>query len=151
MTGRGCQIMLKYNISTMLLGQNKSLWKICCILIKKKVHQFCIKQTKFMTNTGLMNKGWYGMFFACGVWCAADIPSVGPSSEQTAITRNVSYTSNPTGKKHTISILVDQTCIQLTRQRRKNSFFETSLPNLWRFEVRCLGENGRPLSPDLTL
>ena len=36
------------------------------------------------------------------------------------------YTSNPTGEKHTISTFVDQTRIQLTCQRRKNSF--ASLP-----------------------
>ena len=33
--------------------------------------------------TGLINKGWYGMFFACGIWCVADVSSVSPSSEQT--------------------------------------------------------------------
>ena len=31
---------------------------------------------------GLINKGWYGMFFACGIWCLADISSVSPSSEK---------------------------------------------------------------------
>ena len=41
--------------------------------------------------------------------------------------RNVSYTPYPTGEKHIISTFVDQTRIQLTRQRRKNSFFKTSL------------------------
>ena len=38
-------------------------------------------------NTGLINKGWDGMFFACGVYW------------------------NPTGEKHTISTFVDQTRI----------------------------------------
>ena len=32
---------------------------------------------------GLINKGWYGVFFACGIWCLADVWSVSPSSEQT--------------------------------------------------------------------
>ena len=32
---------------------------------------------------GLINKGWYGMFVACGIWCLADVSSVSPSSEQT--------------------------------------------------------------------
>ena len=36
--------------------------------------------------------------------------------------RNVSYTPNPTGDKHTISTF-DQTCIQLTRQPRKKPDF----------------------------
>ena len=34
---------------------------------------------------GLFNKGQYGMFVACGIWCLADVSSVSPSSEQTAI------------------------------------------------------------------
>ena len=32
---------------------------------------------------GLINKGSYGMFFTCGIWCLADVLSVSPSSEQT--------------------------------------------------------------------
>ena len=32
---------------------------------------------------GLINKGWYGMFVACGIWCLVDVSSVSPSSEQT--------------------------------------------------------------------
>ena len=35
--------------------------------------------------TGLINKGWYSMFFACGIWCVADVSSVSPSSEQILI------------------------------------------------------------------
>ena len=34
-------------------------------------------------NMDLINKGWYGMFIACGIWCLADVSSVSPSSEQT--------------------------------------------------------------------
>ena len=66
------------------------------------------------------------MFLACGIWCVADALSVSLSSEQTgsANARNVSYTPYPTGEKHTISTFVDQTRIQLTHQRRKNSFFQ---------------------------
>ena len=45
------------------------------------------------------------MFFGCGIWCAADVSGVSPSSVQS------------------ISTFVDQTRIQLTRQRRENSFF----------------------------
>ena len=30
---------------------------------------------------GLINKGSYGMFFACGIWCFADVSSVSPSLE----------------------------------------------------------------------
>ena len=35
---------------------------------------------------GLINKGWYGMFFACGIWCVhvADVLSVSPSLKQIA-------------------------------------------------------------------
>ena len=32
---------------------------------------------------GLINKGWYGMFVASGIWCLADLSSVSPSSEHT--------------------------------------------------------------------
>ena len=31
---------------------------------------------------GLINKGLYGMFFACEIWCLADVSSVSASSEQ---------------------------------------------------------------------
>ena len=34
-------------------------------------------------NVGLINKGRYGMFFACGIWCVADVSSISPSLEQT--------------------------------------------------------------------
>ena len=34
---------------------------------------------------GLINKGCYGMFLACGIWCLADVSSVCPSSEQTVV------------------------------------------------------------------
>ena len=27
-------------------------------------------------DMGFINKGWYGMFFACDVWCTADVSSV---------------------------------------------------------------------------
>ena len=40
-----------------------------------------------------------------------------------ANTWDVSYTSNPTGEKHTTSTFVNQTRIQLTRQPRKNRVF----------------------------
>ena len=38
-----------------------------------------------INNMGLINKGWYGMFIACGIWCLADVSSVSPSSEQTGV------------------------------------------------------------------
>ena len=34
-------------------------------------------------NMGLINKGWYGMFFTCGIWCVAAALSISPLSEQT--------------------------------------------------------------------
>ena len=30
-------------------------------------------------NMGLINKGWYGLFVACGIWCLADVSNVSPS------------------------------------------------------------------------
>ena len=38
-------------------------------------------------NMGLINKGCYGMFVACGIWCLADVSSVSPSSKQSAPTK----------------------------------------------------------------
>ena len=69
------------------------------------------------------------MFFACVIWCVADVSSVSSSSELTrrANARNVGYTPNHTGEKHTISSFVDQSRIQFTRQFRKTAFFKTSL------------------------
>ena len=58
---------------------------------------------------GLINKGWYDMFVACGIWCLADVSSVSPPY--------------PTGDKHIISTFVDKTHIQRTRPRRKTVFF----------------------------
>ena len=56
--------------------------------------------------------------------------------------RNVSYTSNPTGEKYTISTFVDQTHIQKSRQRRKNRvFFKTSLPVFTHVQSRCQGSS----------
>ena len=34
-------------------------------------------------NMGLINKGWYGMLVACGIWCFADVLSISSSLEQT--------------------------------------------------------------------
>ena len=60
--------------------------------------------------------------------------------QQRANTRTlVSYTPNPTGEKHTISTFVDQTRIQLTRQRRKKQlFFKTSLASIASSVCQCL-------------
>ena len=35
---------------------------------------------------GLINKGWYGMFVACGIWCLADVSSVIPSCSDEGLT-----------------------------------------------------------------
>ena len=43
----------------------------------------CFSAWASTLNIGLINKGWYGMFVACGIWCLADVSSVSPSSEQT--------------------------------------------------------------------
>ena len=44
-------------------------------------------------------------FFACKVWCIADVSSFSPSSEQT---QTSAVTPNLTGEKHTIPTIVDQ-------------------------------------------
>ena len=66
-----------------------------------------------------------GMFFACGVWCLADISSVNPSSEQVNA-QSVSISQRR--QTDYISTFVDQTHIQPTCPHRKTVFFKTSLP-----------------------
>ena len=46
---------------------------------------------------GLINKGSYGMFFTCGIWCLADVLSVSPLSEQTEGIVGVTVTVTGTG------------------------------------------------------
>ena len=47
----------------------------------------CFSMWASTLNMGLINKGWYGMFVSCGIWCLADVSSVRPSSEQAAPTK----------------------------------------------------------------
>ena len=42
----------------------------------------CFSAWASTLDTGLIIKGWYDMFVACGIWCLADFSSVSPSSEQ---------------------------------------------------------------------
>ena len=49
-------------------------------LVLKKI---CFSAWASTLNMGLINKGLYGMFVACGIWCLADVSSVSPSSERT--------------------------------------------------------------------
>ena len=39
----------------------------------------------------LINKDWYGMFCASEIWCAADVSSDSPSSEQTVSVTSIDY------------------------------------------------------------
>ena len=41
---------------------------------------FCVGE--YAEYKGFINKSWYGLFVACGIWCLADVSSVSPSSEQ---------------------------------------------------------------------
>ena len=41
----------------------------------------CYSAWLSMLNMGLINKGWYGMFVGCGIWCSADVSSDSPSSK----------------------------------------------------------------------
>ena len=47
-------------------------------LVLKKLWVFFVWASTL--NMGFINKGWYGMFVACGIWCLADFSSVSPSS-----------------------------------------------------------------------
>ena len=62
--------------------------------------------------------------------------------QRRANARNVSYTPNLTGEKHTIStLLIKPILIQFTRQRRENwVFFKTSLPVFTQLKIvtKCL-------------
>ena len=46
---------------------------------EKNCFQYCVGE---YAEYGLINKGWYGMFFASGIWCLDDVSSVSPSSEE---------------------------------------------------------------------
>ena len=82
------------------------------LVLKKTVFSALVSKL----NTRLVNKGWYGMFFARGIWCVADVSSVSPSSllRRKANAQNISYTPYPTGEKHVVPTFVDQTRIILT-------------------------------------
>ena len=60
------------------------------------------------------------MFFACGIWCVADVSSVSPSSEQTNA-RNVSYT--PQAKNIPYQPLLIKPVFSLLAHAEKNRFF----------------------------
>ena len=49
---------------------------------KTSFEKICFSVWASTLNVGLINKGWYGMFVACGIWCLADVSSVSPSSKQ---------------------------------------------------------------------
>ena len=97
---------------------------VCLSLTHSLIHSLthslsvCMKRPSFSLN----NKGWYGMYVR--------------RSRRRANARNVSYTPNLTGEKHTIPTFADQTHIQLTCQRRKTQFiFKTSLPVFFPFNT----------------
>ena len=74
-------------------------------------------------------KGWYVMFFACEVKCIADVRALALRTRHVyeGITPAIHQPSQAI--KHTISTLVEQTHIQLIRQRKK--FFEISLSSFF--------------------
>ena len=49
----------------------------------------CFSAWASTLNVGLINKGWYGVFFACGFWCLDDVSSVSPSSCHISVLRSV--------------------------------------------------------------
>ena len=63
-----------------------------------------------VSKRALVNKGWCGAFFAREVWCTTNA-------------RNVSYTPNLTGGKHTISAFVDQDPFTAYSPTQENIFF----------------------------
>ena len=53
------------------LASLAEIWEDC---FEKKNPVFSALASKL--NTGFTNKVWYGMFFACRVWCAADVSRI---------------------------------------------------------------------------
>ena len=82
---------------------------------------------------GLINKGWYGIFVACGIWCLADVSSVSPSSEQT-VCSDEGLTLETSAKHHILQAtnipyqpLLIKPIFSVLAHGRKTVFFKTSL------------------------
>ena len=78
-------------------------------IICKNTGRLVLKQTSFSAlasklNTGLINKGWYGMFFACKVLRIADVSNVSPSSEH----ESAFFLSNPNNLH--VLLVIDTVC-----------------------------------------
>ena len=48
---------------------------------KTSFEKNCFSTWASTLNMGLINKGWYGMFVTCGIWCLADVSRVSPSAD----------------------------------------------------------------------
>ena len=61
----------------------RARWRVLRLFLRRRDDvQLCVGMGLWVCM-GLINKGWYGMFVACGIWCLVDVSSVSPSSEQT--------------------------------------------------------------------
>ena len=81
-----------------------------------------------MWVSDLINKDWYGMFFACGIWCVAGVSSI----NLRANARNVSCTphQNPQAKNIPYQPLLLEPAFSLLAYAQETVFFKTSL-QMW--------------------
>ena len=71
---------------------------------------------------GVINKGWYGMFFACGMWCVADVSSVCSDEGLTLETPATHYI--PQAKNISYQPLLIKPIFSLLANVEKNVFFQ---------------------------
>ena len=129
-------VNLSWQQSLFVGKHSKEIVLILCQLTidhwKTSFEKNCFSAWASMLIMGLINKGWYGMFVACGIWCLADILSISPSSEQTVLyvsllrwranAWNIGWTPYPTGDKHTISTLLIKPIFSVLTHAEKQFF-----------------------------
>ena len=101
-------------------------WWVSYQNCKTSFEKNCFSAWASTLNVGLINKGWYSIFVACGIWCLADISSVSPSSEQNSPVCSDEGLTLETSAKHHIPqatnipyqpLLLDQTHIKTATNR----------------------------------
>ena len=78
---------------------------------------------------GLIKKGWYGMFFACEVWCIADVSSVSLSvcSGEGLLFKLSAIHQNPQKQDTPYQPLLIKSMISFSIfQHRKTAFVKTN-------------------------
>ena len=66
-----------------LVSLNCFMHLVLCTISENIIFRFCAEHKVHNQVYGFdQQRLIYGMFFACGIWCLADISNVNPSSEQ---------------------------------------------------------------------